>query len=489
MPHAPHSSGPSGPPLPPHQLLIALLLLLALLPATFHPCAATPAPAPASAPTSPPPNLIFVLVDDLRWNAPGFMGNPVAVTPHLDAMAAEGVVFRNSFVTTSICAVSRASILTGQWMRRHHIKDFATGLNADQWRNTYPSQLRRHGYRTGFIGKFGVGAGPATTAAIEQFDFWQGEKGQGGPDFIDPKDPDRTHQTARFGNHALAFLDTCSATQPFCLSLSFTAVHARDGRPREFQPDDRDASLLEKTTIPPPPTATEEDFQKIPDFVKTSEGRVRWQRRFATAEQAAATTRDYYRLLAGVDREIGRLREKLQARQMDKNTVIILTSDNGFALGDRGLADKWYMWEEDIRVPTVLFDPRLPAPHRGRSVTAMTLNVDFAPTLLDLAGVTAPATMQGRSLVPLLHQPPPADWRTEFLYEHVTLPDIIPPCEGVRTERWKYIRWTASQPLVEELYDLENDPLEQNNLASQPAHTAQLEHLRTTTDTHASQQQ
>ena len=216
---------------------------------------------------------------------------------------------------------------------------------------------------------------------------------------------------------------------------------------------------------------------------------MRWQRRFATAEQAAATTRDYYRLLAGVDREIGRVREKLQARQMDRNTVIILTSDNGFALGDRGLADKWYMWEEDIRVPTVLFDPRLPAPHRGRSVTAMTLNVDFAPTLLDLAGVTAPATMQGRSLVPLLHQPPPADWRTEFLYEHVTLPDIIPPCEGVRTERWKYIRWTASQPLVEELYDLENDPLEQNNLANQPAHTAQLEHLRTTTDTHATQQQ
>lgn len=456
--------------------LFATLACLLLL-------AATEAPAEDDAAAAPRrPNLLFLLVDDLRWNVPGFMGDPVAKTPHLDSLAAAGVVFHHSFVTTSICAVSRASILTGQWMRRHGVRDFATGLTPDQWRNTYPALLRAHGYRTGFIGKFGVGRAAAIAEAVKEFDFWRGEMGQGSPDFINPKDPSRTHQTARFGNEALEFLESCPPDQPFCLSISFTAVHARDGQPREFQPDDRDAQLYADTTIPLPRTATEEAFQKIPAFVKTSEGRVRWQRRFHTPEKAQEIARDYYRLLTGVDREVGRLREELGRRGWAENTVIMVTSDNGFALGDRGLADKWFMWEEDIRVPSVIFDPRLPRKKRGRSVPQITLNVDFAPTLLELAGVPPPATMQGRSLAPLLRGETPAGWRTDFFYEHVTLPDMIPPCEGVRTERWKYIRWTASSPLVEELYDLEADPLEETNLAGDPDQTAHLTNLRAETD-------
>lgn len=441
-------------------------------------------PAQAADAAPPRPNFVFVVVDDLRWDAPGFMGHGLVRTPHLDALAAGGVVFDKSFVTTSICAVSRASFFTGQWMTRHGITDFATGLSAAQWADSYPVRLRDAGYRTGFIGKFGVGAGPAVKAAEAHFDFWRGEPGQGSPDFIDPADPSRTHQTARLGAHAVDFVHSADAGRPFCLSISFTAVHARDGRPREFQPDDRDESLYADVAFPMPRTATDEAFRRLPEAVRRSEGRTRWKRRFATPEKAQSIMRDYFRLLTGVDREIGRLREALAARGLADRTVIVVTGDNGFALGDRGLADKWFMWEEDIRVPTVVFDPRMAEDQRGRRVPALTLNVDFAPTLLDLAGAAVPDGMQGRSLAPWLRGESPADWRREFYYEHVTLPQLIPPCEGVRTERWKYIRWTGGDGAPEELYDLEADPFEERTLAGDPAHAATMESLRAATDRH-----
>jgi arylsulfatase A-like enzyme len=459
-----------------HLAATAATALLAWLPGMLR--AQTDAPAP------PRPNFIFVVIDDLRWDAPGFMGNTLVQTPHLDALAAGGVVFEKSFVTTSICAVSRASFFTGQWMTRHGITDFATGLSETQWADSYPVRLRDTGYRTGFVGKFGVGAAGAIKAAEGYFDFWRGEPGQGSPDFIDPADPTRTHQTARLGSHALEFVASAVADRPFCLSISFTAVHARDGRPREFQPDDRDESLYADTEFPTPRTATDEAFRRLPEAVRRSEGRTRWQRRFATPEMAQSIVRDYFRLLTGVDREIGRLREALAARGLADRTVIVVTGDNGFALGDRGLADKWFMWEEDIRVPTLIFDPRLAQAQRGRRVPALTLNVDFAPTLLDLAGAAVPAGMQGRSLSPWLRGETPADWRREFYYEHVTLPQLIPPCEGVRTENWKFIRWTAGAPGSEELYDLDADPFEEHNLAGDVAHAATVETLRAATDRH-----
>lgn len=428
------------------------------------------------------PNLVLIVIDDLRWDAPGFMGNGRVHTPHLDRLAEEGVVFDKCFVTTSICAVSRASFLTGQWMKRHGITDFATGLTAGQWAETYPARLRAAGYRTGFIGKFGVGAAAAVAAAERQFDFWGGEPGQGGSHFIDPADVTRTHQTARFGNRVLEFVEGSGEERPFCLSVSFTAVHARDGQPREFEPDDRDAGMYADTDFPMPRTATEAAFRRLPEAVQRSEGRNRWKRRFATPDKAQSILRDYFRLLTGVDREVGRLREALQRRGLADRTVMVVTGDNGFALGDRGLADKWFMWEEDIRVPAVVFDPRLPQERRGRRVPAIVLNVDFAPTLLDLAGVPAPGRMQGRSLVPWLHGESPSDWRKEFYYEHVTLPKIIPPCEGVRTDDWKYIRWIDSVPPLEELYDLKADPYEETNLVKEAGHGARLDSFRALTD-------
>ncbi|MBI1917784.1 MAG: sulfatase [Planctomycetes bacterium] len=419
-------------------------------------------------------NLVFILADDLRWNALGCMGDPIIRTPNLDRLAGQGIVFSNCFVTTSICAVSRASLFSGQYARRHGINDFSTPFPARAWAQTYPALLRKAGYRTGFIGKFGVGRDVKPMAA--EFDYWRGLPGQAGP-FFDAKDPSHTHATARFGEQALEFLRGGEPGKPFCLSISFSAPHARDGDRREFPPDRHDEKLYAGVTIPVPKTADEKHFRLLPRFVQESEGRTRWKRRFATPKMFQETVRDYYRLISGIDREVGRIIETLREQKFAADTLLVFTSDNGFFLGERGMADKWLPYEESIRVPLIVFDPRLPQAERGRKVARMALNIDLAPTLFDYGGVKVPKGMQGQSLRPLVRGQRP-QWRTEWFYEHHTLPKIIPPSEAVRTERWKYIRWDGVDPAIEELYDLEKDPQEEHNLATQPGHAKTVRQLR-----------
>jgi arylsulfatase A-like enzyme len=186
-------------------------------------------------------------------------------------------------------------------------------------------------------------------------------------------------------------------------------------------------------------------------------------------------------LVTGIDREIGRIRQLLDERGLATKTIIIFTSDNGFFFGERGLADKWLMYEESIRVPLIVHDPRLPKPRCGSTVDQIALNIDIAPTLLDLSGVTPPAGMQGRSLVPLLRAEPVRDWRTDFFYEHHFGEERKPPIpatEGVRDAHWKYTRWTSADPVFEELFDLDADPGELRNLAIEDPHRTQLDRLR-----------
>jgi arylsulfatase A-like enzyme len=401
----------------------------------------------------------------------------VVQTPNLDRLAQRETIFQNAFVTTSICCVSRASILTGQVERRHGIGDFAKPLTSAQWAATYPALLRAAGYRSGFIGKFGVGNDTAVKAMEKEFDFWRGLPGQGGP-FIATNDPTRTHATARIGNEALEFLRSTRREQSFCLSISFTAVHARDGQPREFVPDRRDESLYANARITAPATATDEAYRRLPECVRKSEGRKRWERRFATPAMFQETAKDYYRLVTGIDREVGRILAALEELGLAANTIIVFTSDNGFALGDRGLSDKWFAYEESIRVPLLIVDPRLPVKQKARRVNEMVLNIDLAPTLLDYAGIAAPAGMQGRSLRPLAEGGRARGWRLDWLYEHHYDPKIIPPSEGVRTERWKYIRYVNESPVIEELFDLKREPMEKRNVAGVAKHAPMLAQLR-----------
>ncbi|MBN9693010.1 MAG: sulfatase [Verrucomicrobia bacterium] len=427
---------------------------------------------------APRPNVVLLLTDDQRFDTIRRAGNRVIQTPHLDRLAADGILFRQAFVTTPICCTSRASLLTGQYARRHRIDDFATDFRPEQWSQTYPAQLRSVGYRTGFIGKFGVGTAAAIAAREKDFDFWRGRPGQAGVLFIEPGDPKQQHATARFGDEALEFLKGCRRDQPFCLSVSFNAPHARDGQAREFQPDPRDEALYRNVTIPPPPTATAADFERMVPWVQNSESRRRWEKRFATPEMAQSTLRDYYRLITGVDREVGRVRTELQRLGFADSTVIVFTSDNGFFLGEHGLADKWYGYEESLRVPLMIYDPRLPRTRRGRTEESLVLNIDLAPTVLTWAGLSVPEAMQGRDLSALLIGNRPERWRTDFYFEHHFGPNLIPPSEGIRDERWTYIRWLPPNPSQEELYDLTRDPLQRTNVVDRPDLALQLNLLR-----------
>jgi arylsulfatase A-like enzyme len=421
------------------------------------------------------PNIVFLLADDLRWNVLGSAGDRNAKTPNLDALARRGVRFTNAFVTTSICAVSRASIFSGQYARRHKINDFVTDFSAEAYARTYPMLLKSAGYRVGFIGKFGVG----TKMPEASFDYWKGFPGQGA--YFGKGET--VHLTARMGNQALEFLQGCKKKQPFCLSLSFKCPHAMDAAKREYPPDPRDETLFKDVTFPIPRTLDAKYFLAKPDFVQNSESRKRWERRFKTPEMFQTVLRDYYRLVHGMDREIGRIVAELERLGFAENTIIIFTSDNGYFFGEHGLADKWYLYEESIRVPLIVFDPALPIEKRNRSVDAMALNIDLAPTMLDYAGVAAPKSMQGATLRAWLRGESPK-WREDWFYEHHTAIKIIPPSEGVRTARWAYLRWLKdpSKP-VEELYDLQDDPLQERNLASLQQQQGTLQALRSRWET------
>lgn len=422
------------------------------------------------------PNIIFLLGDDLRWDAMRHAGNPIIETPALDKLAADGVSFTNSYVTTSICMVSRATFFTGQYESAHKIHDFATPFAPEAFARTYPMLMRAAGYHTGFIGKWGIGG----ELPVKDFDFFEGFPGQG--HYYDPEDKDEKgpHLTARMGDHALAFLEGAPADKPFLLSVSFKAPHVQDQDPRQFIPDHNLAHLYASDTIPAPRKGDPAYFEALPEFMHTTILRERWEKRFATEAMYQESVKNYYRLVTGIDRVVGRIREALEARGVAGNTVIVLTGDNGMFLGEMGFAGKWFMHEESIRVPLLIHDPRQPDERRNRKLDAVALNIDIAPTLLSLAGLPAPEAMQGRDLAPWLRGEAPP-WRSEWYYEHHYIRDRvpgIPATEGVHTGRWKYIRYPDSEPLFEELYDMHADPHELANLAKDPAHADTLEQLR-----------
>ncbi len=418
------------------------------------------------------PNIIFLLTDDQRWDAMGCMGNPIIQTPNMDRMAQQGVLFSNAFVTTAICGASRASILTGQYERRHGNIGFGE-LSDEANTNTYPLLLKNAGYRIGFVGKYGVGNPP-----VEQYDYWQAMSEQPNYEHTD-ENGNYKHYTRICSENAREFLQGCAGDQPFCLSVSFKAPHVQDGDPRQFIYDPAYKDLYNDVEIPLPKTADDRYFYgAFPEFfTENNEARRRWQIRFSTPEKYQESVKGYYRLIYGVDVVIGEIREELEWLGLADNTIIFLMGDNGFYLGEHGLAGKWYGHEESIRVPLVIYDPRLPAKLKGQKRTEFALNVDIAPTLLDMAGAAIPEPMQGKSLQPLVWGKSPA-WRDEFFYEHCFQFSAIPKSEGVVTKRYKYLRYIDSEPMFEELYDLKTDPHEEHNLAQDPNYQNLLEDMR-----------
>ena len=427
-------------------------------------------PLASAATPSKPLNIVVLYADDWRHDTLGAAGHPVVKTPHLDRLAKEGMRFTHNCVTTAICGVSRATLLTGQWMSRHGNPAFA--MFTTPWAETYPGLLRRNGYHVGHIGKWHNGTFPQ-----DKFDFG---RAYSGTHWIREADGTKIHVTQKNENDALEFLRTRPTDKPFVLTLAFFATHAEDQNPLQFLPQPASMELYKDTVIPVPKTSSDEDFKRLPPFIanEQNEGRVRYHWRFDTPEKYQTMMKNYYRLATEVDATCGRVLATLRQQGLLENTLVIFTADNGYFHAEHGLADKWYPYEESIRTPLIVRDPRMPAAQRGQTNDDLTLNVDLAPTFLAAAGIAAPARMQGRDLSALYLASNAPAWRTEFFYEHATIKNIhfIPSSEALVRKEVKYLYWPDFQH--EELFDLTADRAETHNLAAAPNQAKTLASLR-----------
>ncbi len=425
------------------------------------------------------PNIIFILTDDQRWDALGYPGNKVIRTPEMDRLAREGVYFRNAFVTTPICAASRASILTGLYERTHGYTFEKGNIRQEFLDVSYPALLRNSGYYTGFFGKLGVETDQASGLfdVVDVYDRNNRFRDHRGY-FYKTIGEDTVHLTRFTGQQALDFINAAPENRPFCLSLSFSAPHAHDPAPQQYFWGPEEDTLYQHHVFNPPAMGEAEYFGELPEYVRTGLNRTRWCWRFDTPEKYQHSLKGYYRMISGIDAEIGKIRRLLETKKIADNTIIILMGDNGYFLGERQLAGKWLMYEPSLRVPLVIFDPRN-ALHRD--IDDLVLNIDIPSTILDFAGSEEHPRWQGISLAGYVKGKAPASSRKYFLCEHLWENRNIPPSEGIRSERWKYFRY-RHDPSHEELYDLRCDSTEMFNLASRGEYKRRLLKLRKITD-------
>ncbi|WP_435357997.1 family 78 glycoside hydrolase catalytic domain [Emticicia sp. SJ17W-69] len=425
------------------------------------------------------PNIIFILTDDHRADALGYAGNKYAYTPEMDKLAKTGTYFKKAIVTTPICAASRASILSSMQERTHKYT-FQTGdIREEYMQNSYPKVLKNAGYYTGFYGKFGVKYEHLNQLFDQHEDYDRNGKYTDRRGYFFKKlGKDTVHLTRYTGQKAIDFIKNAPTDKPFCLSLSFSAPHAHDNAPDQYFFDEQTAHLLENTTIDPPLLGDDKYFNAQPEGVKVGFSRLRWTWRFDNPEKYQRMVKGYYRMIAGIDLEIAKIRTELQKKGLDKNTVIILMGDNGYFLGERQLADKWLMYDNSIRVPLIVYDPRVKT---HRDIDEMALNIDVAATIADLAGVKQPKSWHGKSFYPLVKGTAKSMQRDTILIEHLWEFEQIPPSEGVRTQNWKYFRYVNDKS-AEELYDLKTDPQEINNLAKNEKFNVILAELRSKTN-------
>jgi alpha-L-rhamnosidase len=421
------------------------------------------------------PNIIFILTDDQRWDALGYAGNKIIHTPEMDKLAKDGVHFRNGLVSTPICSASRASIFTGLYERTHRYTFQTRDMPEEYMNESYPKLLNEAGYFTGFFGKFGVRYAEKSQLfdVIDDYDRNNRFSDYRGF-YYKTIDNDTVHLTRYTGHQALEFLDQVPDDQPFCLSLSFSAPHAHDRAPLQYFWTDASDHLYRDMEISGPVIADDEYFYQQPEFVREGFNRLRWGWRYDTPEKYQQSMKGYYRMIYDIDLEIAKIRNKLKEKRLDKNTIIIFMGDNGYFTGERQLAGKWLMYDNSLRVPLIIYDPRV---RRTKDKDDMALNIDIPATILDYAGVTIPESYHGRSLVPLVSGRNASFNRDTVLIEHLWEFENIPPSEGVRTNNWKYFRYVNDQSF-EELYYLPDDPKEVNNLAEDPKHQGTLIALR-----------
>jgi arylsulfatase A-like enzyme len=433
-------------------------------------------PALAAADAPKRPNILFIFSDDHAEHAISAYGSKVNQTPHLDRLAAGGARFTNSFVTNSICTPSRATLLTGQYSHKNGVPVFN---RFDGSRDHVAKQLQAGGYHTGMIGKWHLGSDPTG------FDRWIVLPGQGNywdPQFLVPGHAltIEGHCTDITGDLAIEFLKTRPQDQPFFLMVHQKAPH------RNWQPDERNKARFKDAVFPEPATLladyatrpaalpenrqtiardlTKNDLKQEPPAGLAGTELVKWKyQRYM---------QDYIACVQGVDDNVGKLLDHLDAEGLAADTIVIYSADNGWYLGDLGMYDKRFMYEPGLRVPLIARGPGIKA---GVTPDEFVANIDLAPTFLDLAGLPIPASMQGRSLAPLLRGERPADWRQTVYYRYYHDPGHhnTRAHYGVRSATHKLIHYWKKDAW--ELFDLVQDPTEQHNLLFDPAEAAKPE--------------
>ena len=430
--------------------------------------------------TQSPPNIILIVTDDQRWDAIGYAGNEIIITTEQDQLAKEGTYFKKAFVTTPICGASRATIITGLYERKHKFTLGGTTLDSIYNQQNYAYQLRKKGYKTGFFGKLGIKNNGRLTNSFSEHEVYDRNnhfKDQRGY-YYKTIGKDTVHLTRYTGHKALSFIENSTTNQPFCLSISFSAPHAHDGawegiQKQYFWQEEVD-NYYKGIEIPAPKNASDKQFNALPKEVREGFNRTRWYWRYNTPERYQESLKGYYRMIGGVDNELIKIRKLLKAKGIEDNTIIIWMGDNGYFLGQRQIAGKWLMYDNSIRVPLIIFDPRV---NKHFDVDDMVANVDLASTILDFSGIDPQLETQGNSLVPYVKTGKSPSRREELLIEHLWEFEPIPPSEAIRTEKWKFMRYRNIEAM-EELYDLKSDPEELNNLANHPEHIDMVKEMQ-----------
>ncbi|MCO8123834.1 sulfatase-like hydrolase/transferase [Stieleria sp. TO1_6] len=424
------------------------------------------------------PNIVFFFADDQTTSTLGCYGNPVVQTPNIDALAARGTRFENAFVSHSICWVSRTTILTGLTGR-----SFGTSANPDTARpdaveTLYSDLLRNSGYRTGYYGKWHAKM-PKEFRREDHFDEFEAIGRN--PYYKKQADGSLRHETELIVDRGIEFIKSQPQDKPFALNLWFNACHAEDSDRRpgigHFPWPQAVDGMYDDIDIAPPRLNDPAIFDALPDYLKTTINRERFFWRWNTDKKYQTNIRSYYRMVSGIDGAIGRFMQALEAAGLADNTIIVYSADNGYHMGNRGLAGKWSHFEESLRVPLIVYDPRVPEAQQGKVTDAIALNLDLPATFLNWAGAEIPQRYQGRSLQPIVDDSVPADWRSESFHEHFAVRNRIPAFEGLRNDHFKYVCY-FDEDNSEFLHDLKSDPDELVNLAGDPKYAQQLQAMR-----------
>lgn len=451
---------------------VALWISIALSPLAVASFAAT---SFAETSTAGRPNIVFVLIDDLRYDAFGFMGHPFIETPHIDALAKGGMQFRNAFVTTSLCSPARASFLTGQYMHHHQVVD-----NADRMRDgtiTFPQLLQDAGYETAFVGKWHMGG--TSDAARPGFDHWVSFRGQGtySPDQqnlnVNGRHvPRQKYMTDELTDYAVEWLNDRDNSRPYLLYLSHKGVHGL------YDPADRHRDRYRDATLKKPATIDDANQPMWVRDQRNSWHGVEFPYHGRAKQSVAEMYKHYCEMILSIDDSLGQVVQAVNAGGQAANTLVIFTSDGGHLWGEHGLIDKRCAYEESMRIPLIVSGPSRiePASHCQQLVA----NIDIAPTLLDVAGIDVPDQMDGQSFRRFFDKPDdPSGWRQDLLYEYYWEPAFpqTPTTFALRGKRYKLIQYHGIWD-IDELYDIVADPDETNNLIHDPSQNARLTKLR-----------